>query len=284
MMSTNLLMVLLTTTLPLLNGFGSSWTDWCSYPLPAISYSCDVIQRIIAQDTSVQPVWILRLNRMDVLIEFQSKVNVEVMLHHLLLRMDRWMGWPCKISCTIPIEEQLKDHCTYEWGPPDNDPGWIHDACRGRLGRADRVGLLQPENQGLHKLFTEFHNSNENQRECPQSPPDPVYLVVYYVRGRWSGVRSHTTDDPLKLKASKTTTRKLCSKKGWWGLYEASPLTWFGTWALWPQLQKYLSTWTRFKAWLPVLMSSFRTFFKLQQQNGESIQLCYMTRGPIEQH
>ena len=30
--------------------------------------------------------------------------------------------------------------------PPDEDPGWVDDGNRSRLGRVNKVGWLQPEN------------------------------------------------------------------------------------------------------------------------------------------
>ena len=65
---------------------------------------CQSITLIIHQELGVMPLWIQWLNYCDVLIEYDSEIDVEWVAWKLL-RMKWWMGAPCNLEC-VPCSNE----------------------------------------------------------------------------------------------------------------------------------------------------------------------------------
>ena len=65
---------------------------------------CQSTALIIPQELGVMPLQIQQLNHHDVLIKYDSKVDVKWVVHKLL-RMEWWMGAPCNLEY-VPCSDE----------------------------------------------------------------------------------------------------------------------------------------------------------------------------------
>ena len=72
--------------------------------LGSAQMECQSVAFIIHQELGVMPLWTQQLNHHDVLIEFDSEVDVERVVQKLL-RIEWWMGAPCNLEC-IPCSDK----------------------------------------------------------------------------------------------------------------------------------------------------------------------------------
>ena len=93
---------------------------------------CQSITLIMHQELGVMPLWIQWLNYHDVLIEFDSEVDVGWVAQKLL-RMEWWMGAPCNLEGVPCSNEQgLQQFRGGEWVAPVVDPEWINPSSWGQ--------------------------------------------------------------------------------------------------------------------------------------------------------
>ena len=101
---------------------------------------CLSIVLIMHQELRVMPLWIQWLNYHDVLIEFDSKADVE-WVSQKLLRMEWWMGASCNLKC-VPCtdEEGLQQLKGGEGIAPRVDSEWIDLSSKGQSASMRCVG------------------------------------------------------------------------------------------------------------------------------------------------
>ena len=114
---------------------------------------CQSITLIIYQELEVMPLWIQQLNYPDVLIQFDSEVNVEWVALKLL-RMEWWMGASCNLEC-VPCsgEEGLWQYSGGEWVASKVDPEWIDLSQWGQIAPTGSVGWPHLDNYGIPQLL-----------------------------------------------------------------------------------------------------------------------------------
>ena len=113
---------------------------------------CQSITLIIHQELGVIPLQIQWLNHCDVLIEFDSEVDVGWVVQKLF-RMEWWMGAPCNLGCVPCSNEGLWQFRGGEWIAPGVDPEWIDPSRWVQVAPTGCVGWPHPDNYGVPQFL-----------------------------------------------------------------------------------------------------------------------------------
>ena len=104
---------------------------------------------VIHQELAVRPLQIQQLNYHDVLLEIDSKVDVEWVVQKLL-RMEGWKRAPCHLECvSCSNEEGLLKLRGGEWVATTVDPEWIDPSQWDQIAPMGDEGQPHPASCGF---------------------------------------------------------------------------------------------------------------------------------------
>ena len=152
-----------------------------------------------------------QLNHHDILIDFDSEVDVEWVVQKLL-RMQWWIGAPCNLECVPCSEEEgLQQFRGGEWVAPRVDPEWIDLSQWCQIAPTGCAGQSHPHNYGVPQ-FLDVIKSGHNISALGAWGPLPLMNLVVYILS-FPRERPPITSGPLRSKVCNPATRRKSSER-----------------------------------------------------------------------